>query len=107
MTVTLELKPEVEERISAEAKARGLSVEDYIQQELEGKSTSPDPNNLPFEEWLRRWSEWLSSHDYIKAPPLSDEAISSEDLPPEWISVPSISNNTSRSIVSVSKGIRY
>jgi predicted HicB family RNase H-like nuclease len=30
MTVTLELKPEVEERIVAEAKARGLSVETYI-----------------------------------------------------------------------------
>jgi predicted HicB family RNase H-like nuclease len=30
MTVTLELKPEVEERVIAEAKARGLSVEDYI-----------------------------------------------------------------------------
>ena len=80
MTVTLELKPEVEERISAEAKAQGLSVEDYIQRELEGKSTTSDPNALPFEEWLQRWNEWLSSHDYIKAPPLSDEAISRESI---------------------------
>jgi hypothetical protein len=35
MTVTLELKPEVEERIVAEAKARGLSVENYILNVLE------------------------------------------------------------------------
>ena len=80
MAVTLKLSPEVEERISAEAKARGLSVEDYIQRELEGKSTTPDPNGLPFEEWLQKWNEWLSSHDYIKAPPLSDEAISRESI---------------------------
>jgi hypothetical protein len=80
MTVTLELKPEVEERISAEAKARGLSVEDYLQRKLEGKSTGPDPGALPFEEWLEKWNEWLSSHDYIKAPPLSDEAISRESI---------------------------
>jgi len=80
MAVTLKLSPEVEERISAEAKARGLSVEDYIQRELEGKSITPDPNGLPFEEWLQKWNEWLSSHDYIKAPPLSDEAISRESI---------------------------
>lgn len=80
MTVTLELKPEVEERMIAEANARGLSVEDYIQWKLEGKSTTPDPNTLPFEEWLQRWNEWLHCHDYIKAPPLSDEAISRESI---------------------------
>jgi len=80
MTVTLELKPEVEERIIAEAKALGLSVEEYIQRKLEGKSTTQDPNALPFEEWLQKWNEWLSSHDYIKAPPLSDEAISRESI---------------------------
>jgi hypothetical protein len=80
MTVTLELKPEVEERIAAEAKSCGLSVEDYIQAQLESKSTAEDPNSLPVDEWLRRWNEWLSSHDHIKAPPLSDEAISRESI---------------------------
>jgi hypothetical protein len=80
MTVTLELKPEVEERIIAEAKARGLSVEDYIQRKLEGKPTAPDPNTVPFEEWSQKWNEWLHSHDYIKAPPLSDEAIRRESI---------------------------
>lgn len=81
MTVTLELKPEVEERIIAEAKARGLSVEDYIQQELEAKvRTAERPKQMPYEEWLREFNEWVNSHDYIKAPPLSDEAISRETI---------------------------
>ncbi|HXD32259.1 MAG TPA: hypothetical protein VN643_14155 [Pyrinomonadaceae bacterium] len=64
----------------AEAKARGLSVEDYIQRKLEGKATTPDPNTLPVEEWLEKWNDWLQSHDYIKAPPLSDEAVSRESI---------------------------
>ncbi len=69
MTVTLELRPEVEERIIAEAKAQGMSVEDYIQQQLEDKAITPKPQELTTEEWLRLWNQWLSSHDYIKAPP--------------------------------------
>ncbi len=80
MTVTLELRPEVEERIIAEAKAQGMSVEDYIQQQLEDKAITPKPQELTTEEWLRLWNQWLSSHDYIKAPPLSDEAISRESI---------------------------
>ena len=81
MTVTLELKPEVEERIIAEAKARGLSVEDYIQQELEASIASPQTSEqMPYEEWLRLFNEFMNSHDYIKAPPLSDEAISRESI---------------------------
>lgn len=69
MTVTLDLKPEVEEHLKAEAKARGVSVEDYIQQELESKlGTSAASEAVPYEEWLRRFNEWVNSHDYIKAP---------------------------------------
>ena len=81
MTVTLELKPELEERIVAEANAQGLSVEDYIQQELEAKVRIPEPpEQMQSEEWLRRFNEWVNSHDYIKAPPLSDEAISRDSI---------------------------
>jgi len=79
MAVILELKPEVEERITAEAKARGLSVEDYIQLKLEG-ATASDPKTLPLEEWMEKWHEWLHSHDDSKAPPLSDAAISRESI---------------------------
>jgi hypothetical protein len=81
MTVTLDLRPEVEEQLLAEAKARGLSVEAYIQQELESKLLSKEnPNHIPYDEWLRRFNDFLKSHDYIKAPPLSDEAISRESI---------------------------
>ena|SRR5918912_148830 len=32
------------------------------------------------EQWIKEFEEWLDSHDYITAPPLSDETISRESL---------------------------
>ena len=49
MTVSLELKPEVEERIAAAAKARGLSVDEFIKLKLEERYSTPDPNAIPYE----------------------------------------------------------
>jgi len=40
MTVTLELKPEIEGKVIAEAKARGLTVEMYILTVLEKEATN-------------------------------------------------------------------
>ena len=49
MNVTVELKPEVEQRVSAEAAARGLSVEAYLTSVIESgtlpwgpKTTTPE-----------------------------------------------------------------
>ena len=78
--INLDLKPEVEERIVAEAHAIGLSVEEYILLKLESKSTTLDPNSIPYEEWLRRFNQWIRSHDHIQGPPLSDDAISRESI---------------------------
>ena len=80
MKIALDLKLELEEFVKAEAQARGLSVEDYIQQELESKLRNAPPERVPYGERLRRFNEWVNSHDYINAPPLSDEAISRESI---------------------------
>jgi hypothetical protein len=32
------------------------------------------------EQWIEEFEEWLDSHDYITAPPLSDETISRESI---------------------------
>jgi hypothetical protein len=81
MTVTLELKPEVEEQLEAQAKQSGLSVKDYLEKRVEEMVAEPEPQlaKTP-QERVRLWNEWLRSHDYIKAPPLSDEAISRESI---------------------------
>jgi hypothetical protein len=43
MTVKLELNPEVEAGLLAQAEARGLSLEDYLQQVLRERSAAPAP----------------------------------------------------------------
>lgn len=47
MTVTLQLKPETEERLRALAKSQGLLLEDYMQQVLEGASAAANLANKP------------------------------------------------------------
>jgi len=81
MTVTLELKPEVEEQLEAQARGSGLSVKDYLEKRVEEMISASElqPAKTP-EERVRLWNEWLSSHDYIEAPPLSDEALSRESI---------------------------
>jgi len=81
MTVTLELKPEVEEQLEAQAKQSGLSVEDYLEKKVEEmiSVSEPAPAKTP-EERVRLWREFLNSHGDINAPPLSDEAISRESI---------------------------
>lgn len=82
MTVTLDLKPEVEEHIKAEAKARGLSVESYILNVLEKEATTGEANfalTAGPEEWKKAFLEWVYA-DRPAHPPLSDEAISRESI---------------------------
>ena len=81
MTVTLELKPEVEEQLEAQARISGLSVKNYLEKRVEEMISGSElqPAKTP-QERLRLWDQWLSSHDYIQAPALSDEAMSRESI---------------------------
>jgi hypothetical protein len=81
MTVTLELKPEVEEQLEAQARESGLSVKDYLEKRVEEMISTSEPQSAKTpEERVRLWREFLNSHDDIKAPPLCDEAISRESI---------------------------
>ena len=64
MTVTLELKPEVEERIVAEAKALGMSLEDYIRDVLEEHAANGEhtlPKSGSPEEWGAALDDFIHS----------------------------------------------
>ena len=82
MTVTLDLKPEIEQRVKAEANAHGLSVEDYILKVLEREAPNSEANfaqTASPEEWVKAFHDWV--HNTRPAhPPLSDEAISRESI---------------------------
>lgn len=79
--MTITLRPDLQEELAARAQAKGLSTEEFINRELERLvASSPPGSKLTPEERVRLWNEWVNSHDYIKAPPLSDEAISRESI---------------------------
>ena len=80
--MTITLRPELQEELAARARAEGLSTEEFINRELERlviASAHPMAGLTP-EERVRRWDECVKSHDYIKAPPLSDYAVSRESI---------------------------
>jgi hypothetical protein len=78
MTVTL--KPDLEEELTARAQAEGLSTEEFVNRELEKLVASmPQSSKLTPEERARLWREWLASHS-VGGPPLSDYAVSRESI---------------------------
>lgn len=78
MTVTL--KPDLEEELTARAQAEGLSTEEFVNRELEKLvAGAPAESKLTPEERSRLWEEWLDSHS-VAGPPLSDYAVSRESI---------------------------
>lgn len=78
MTLTVELKPEVEAGLHALARAKGVPLEAYLRSLLEqfaapsaGPEMTPDQRAAAFEEWAGSFPD---------TPPLSDEAISRDAI---------------------------
>jgi len=78
MTVTIELPPEIEAGLLAQAEARGLPLPQYVQHLLReqfpagaGAPSSPNERGAAWRESVRGLPH---------TPPLSDEAISRENI---------------------------
>ena len=78
MTVTL--KPDLEEELAARARSEGLSIEEFVNRELERVvASSPPLSKLTPEERVRRWHEFVTRYA-VGGPPLSDYAVSRESI---------------------------
>jgi plasmid stability protein len=65
MSVIIELKPEIEARVAAQAAAHGMSVEAYIESILESLAiTQDDPTfkTMTAAERAGAWEAWAASH---------------------------------------------
>jgi len=85
MTLTLELSPEREAALKAQAQARGMSIEEWLLDLAEQLAPSTSIAHLQKtnpKEWARQFHEWAESHDRT-TPLLSDEAISRESIYPD------------------------
>jgi hypothetical protein len=92
MTIALNLAPEVESSLLAEAQAVGLSLEEFLNRQLEAlargsalalavaeRITAP----IDSDRWEREFDEWLDS--FPQSPVLSEEALKRENwYPDRW-----------------------
>ncbi|HEV2987909.1 MAG TPA: hypothetical protein VG759_05675 [Candidatus Angelobacter sp.] len=78
MTVTLNLKPEVEAGLLAQAQANGMTLEEYLLSMVEGAALSVGQKTLSPEERATAFEVWSAGHR--PTPPLSDQAVSRESM---------------------------
>jgi hypothetical protein len=76
MTLTINLKPEVEAGLAAQARAKGVSVAEYVRSLLEQFAQSGSP--MTGEQRINALHEWAKGFPQVS--PLSDETISRESL---------------------------
>lgn len=79
--IQIELRPEIEARLVAEAQARGVDIEAYVESLLEQAVTTPGtlaPRRRTREE-MRAFYDALAAHS-DKIPQLPDEAFTRESF---------------------------
>ncbi|MFQ4146134.1 hypothetical protein [Chlorogloeopsis sp. ULAP02] len=84
MTILLNLKPEMEARLIAQAAAKGVSVEQYLESWIETNlipeiERSPSQTQTP-QEWVNLLEAFSNNPALANVPLLSDEAISRESI---------------------------
>jgi hypothetical protein len=58
-----EYPPAVEQAILAKTQAKGISLDELVQDKpIAGQLSSPDPNELSFDQWQRNFKALLASH---------------------------------------------
>ena len=84
MTITLDLKPEVEADLMAQAQAAGLSLAQFLSRELEAIAPIvPAPPTDGSDQWEKELDEWLDS--FPQHPVLHEEAFKRENwYPDRW-----------------------
>jgi hypothetical protein len=82
MTITLNLTPETETLLIAQAAARGMSVEELLKATIDTLLAASEPTPatvISSQERAEKFINWARNHS-IKTPLLSDEAISRESI---------------------------
>jgi hypothetical protein len=78
MSVKIELPPEIEANLAAQAAAQGIPLPEYLRHVLEEQASAGAGNSLLPEERATVWRESVKGLPDTK--PLSEEAISRESI---------------------------
>jgi hypothetical protein len=80
MAIVLQLAPELESRLVAQAAAQGKSAEELLQMLVERLLLTASNSPVSPQERAERFLSWVGRHSLLQAPPLSDEAVSRENI---------------------------
>ena len=79
MAITVDLPPDLEAQLLAEANAKGIPLSEVVKAYLIRRPVQPsEPVQMSPEEWEKAWDELLDSLPDI--PTLPDDAISRESI---------------------------
>ncbi len=79
MSIKVELKPEIEAELAAQAQKRGVPFDQYVQTILE-QYVHLAQSPLTPEERAKAFDDWADSFPYRRSAPLPDEAVSRESF---------------------------
>jgi len=81
MSIQIELKPEIEAELAAQANRTGVPVSQYVQRILEQHlPAQPVETGMSPEQRAETFEDWVQNFPYRRSEPLSDEAISREGI---------------------------
>jgi hypothetical protein len=79
MNVTIEFSDEKAAALTAQAQARGLAVERWLEKVSTTQLYCSSPEEDQSKEWVRQFDAWMDSHD-PNTPVLSEESMSRESI---------------------------
>lgn len=81
MSIQIELRPEIEAELTAQAQKKGLPISQYVQRILEQHLPGqPVESAMTPEERAEAFQDWVENFPYRRNTPLPDEAISRESF---------------------------
>ncbi|MGB7591397.1 MAG: hypothetical protein WCD04_13780 [Terriglobia bacterium] len=81
MSIQIELRPEIEAELAAQAQRKGVPVIQYVQRILEQHVPGLSLESaLTPEQRAKAFDDWAEDFPYRRSTPLSDDAISRESL---------------------------
>lgn len=82
MTLTLNLPPEMEAGLLAQAEAQGLSLQAYLERMIQEQFRTVRDLPLSLQEWASELDAWVNSFP-ADTPLLSDESLRQETIYPD------------------------
>jgi hypothetical protein len=81
MSIQIELRPEIEAELAAQAQKKGVPVIQYVQRILEQHVPGlPLESSMTPEQRAKAFDDWADSFPYRRGTPLSDDATSRDSL---------------------------